>query len=84
MNWKSLKEFCNSLDEKQLQKKVILWREEEAINDIEPEKLQEDHYIDVDNSENGCFPVSEAKHLDPETKIKKVYEKGHPILWEQF
>ena len=84
MNWKKLKEFANSLDEKQLEKKVILWREDEAIITIECEALEEDHYINKDEKENGCFPISEAKHLDPDTKIKKVYDKGHPILWEKF
>jgi hypothetical protein len=84
MNWKKLKEFANSLDEKQLENKVILWREDEAITSIECEALPEDHYINKDDPKNGCFPVSEAKHLDPDTKIKKVYDKGHPIFWEQF
>ena len=84
MIWKELKEFANSLDEKQLEQKVVLWREDEAITAIEPEKLQEDHYINKDEPENGCFPVSEAKCLDPDTKIKKVYDKGHLILWEKF
>jgi hypothetical protein len=84
MNWKKLKEFANSLDEKQLENKVILWREDEAIIAIECEALPEDHYINKDEPESGCFPVSEAKHLDPDTKIKKVYDKGHPVLWEKF
>jgi len=84
MNWKELKEFCNSLDENQLENKVILWREDEAINNIEVEKLQEDHYINKDEPDYGCFPVSEAGYLDTKTKIKKVYNKGFPILWEKF
>lgn len=84
MNWRQLKEFANSLPEKELDKKVILWREEEAVTKIEAEQLEEDHYIDLDNSENGCFPLSELEHLDPSTRIKKVYDKGHPVLWENF
>lgn len=84
MNYQELKDFCNSLPESELSKNVILWREDEAITDISAEQLQEDHYIDLDNSEDGCFPVSECKHLDPETKIKKVYDKGTPILHENF
>lgn len=84
MTYQELKDFCNSLPESELSKKVILWREDEAITDISAEQLQEDHYIDVDNSEDGCFPASECKHLDPETKIKKVYDKGTPILHENF
>lgn len=81
MNWKELKEFANSLDEKQLSKKVVLWREGETLTSIEPKELQEDHYISIEEPENGCFPVSEAKYMEPETKIKKVYDKGFPILW---
>lgn len=84
MNWKELKEFVNALPELELSKKVILWREDEAVTKIEAEQLEEDHYINKDNQENGCFPISEAKHLDPETKIKKVYDKGTPILFENF
>lgn len=84
MTWHELKEFANSLSEEQLNKKIILWREDEAITRIDAEQLEEEHYINVDDSENGCFPVSECKDLDPETKIIKVYDKGHPILWEEF
>lgn len=84
MNWKELKDFCNSLPESELEKNVMLWREEEAITDITAEQLDEDHYINVENSDNGCFPVSEAKNLDKDTKIKRVYEKGNPILHEVF
>lgn len=92
MNWKELKEFCNSLTEEQLQKKVILWREEEAIIDISASQLEEDYYTDPDD-ENGCFPESDAKYLVESNKddypdgmndLKKVYDKGHPVLWEKF
>ena len=34
INWSELKEFCNSLNEEQLKKKVVLWREDEAISNI--------------------------------------------------
>ncbi|WP_281321993.1 hypothetical protein [Flavobacterium aestivum] len=86
MNWRELKDFCNSLPESELEKKVILWREdaEYVITEIEAEQLEEDYYIDLDNSENGCFPVSECKDLEPDTKIKRVYKKGNPILHEVF
>lgn len=84
MTYQELKDFCNNLPEVELNKNVILLREDEAIADISAEQLQEDHYIDVDNNEGGCFPVSECKHLDPETKIKKVYDKETPILQENF
>ncbi len=82
MNWKELKDFCNSLNDEQLKKKVILWREEEAINAIEVEKLEEDHYVCPDSGEEGCYPLSEANE-DLED-LKKVYEKGDPILSEDF
>ena len=80
MNWKQLKEFCNSLDEEQLERKVILWREVEAISAIDAMKLQEDHYIGED--EEACYPESEAK--EPLDNLKKMYQKGDPILWEDF
>lgn len=84
MNWKTLKDFCNSLPESELEKNVMLWRESEAITDISAEQLEEDHYIDKENPDDGCFPISEAKDLDKDTKIKRVYKKGHPILHEIF
>lgn len=86
MNFRQLKDFCNSLPEEELEKNVILWREdsEDVITEIEAEQLDEDYYIDVDNHEDGCFPASHCKELEPETKIKRVYKKGHPILTEVF
>ena len=84
MNWKQLKEFCNSLNEEQLEKKVILWREDETINNIEVDQLQEDRYIKRNEPEEGCFPLSEFPEMEPKTKIKRVYKKGDPILWEKF
>ncbi|MBF4484418.1 hypothetical protein [Flavobacterium sp. CSZ] len=93
MNWKQLKDFCNSLPESELEKKVILWREDEAITDIDTEQLDEDQYIDERDSDNGCFPKSEAESqikMDPEEfprgleQFLKVYDKGHPILREKF
>lgn len=85
MTWKELKEFCNSLDEKELSKKVILWREDEAITKITAETLHEDCYA-VDDGE-GCVYESEKSCLlrdDEDVEIKKVYDKGTPILWEEF
>lgn len=86
MNWKQLKDFCNNLPESELEKNVILWREdaEDVITAIDAEQLHEDHYIKVADPEEGCFPVSECKELEPNTKIKRVYQKGHPILHEAF
>lgn len=82
MNWKELKDFCNSLDEKQLKRRVILLREDEAINHIEAEKLEEDYYICPDADDEGCYPLSEA--TEPLEYLEKVYEKGDVILWEDF
>lgn len=84
MNWKELKDFCNNLPMSELEKKVIIWRESEVISEITAEQLNEDFYIEKESPENGCFPVSECKNLDPDTKIKRVYQKGQPILHENF
>lgn len=86
MYFRELRDFCNNLPESELDKKVILWREdsEDVITEIEAEQLQEDYYIKTDDPEDGCFPVSESKDLEPDTKIKRVYKKDHPILIENF
>ena len=93
MNWKELKDFCNSLPESELEKKVILWREEEAITKITAEQLEEDNYVLIDSEEDGCFPEKEAlsqikNNLEEFPKglkhFKKVYNKGNPILYENF
>lgn len=93
MTWKELKDFCNSLPESELEKNVVLWREEEAITDISASELEEDNYVEIDEEENGCFGLSEAeyqiKHNADEfpnglEHFKKVYDKGHPILHENF
>lgn len=86
MNYRELRDFCNNLPEFELEKKVILWREdaEDVITEIDAEQLDEDYYIKVDSPEDGCFPVSESKELEPDIKIKRVYKKGHPILSESF
>ena len=90
MTWKELKEFVNSLPDKELDKKVILWRKYEAITDIKANQLEEDHYIDLEYSEYGCFEESEmlSQIRDDEYKsekdYKKVYDKGTPILYENF
>jgi hypothetical protein len=93
MNWKQLKDFCNSLPESELEKNVILWREDEAITNIEAEQLSEEQYLETENSEDGCFPKSEAESMifanpndypDGLDHFQKVYDKGHPILTEIF
>jgi len=82
MKWSELKDFCDTLEEWQLEKDVILWREDEAVSRIAAEKLSEPHYIDPDEFEEGCYPLSEAAR--PEDELKMVYDAGHPILWEDF
>ena len=93
MNWKQLKDFCNNLPESELEKNVILWRESEAITDIDAGQLAEDQYINIEDSGNGCFPELEMKsqiNMSPTDfpngveHFSKVYDKGHPILHEIF
>lgn len=92
MNWLELKQFCNSLPEEELQKKVILWREDEAVTDINAIRLEEDHYIEPESDDEGCFPESTKNSLisdedaypEGESHFEKVYDKGHPILQENF
>lgn len=81
MTWNELKDFCASLNEKQLQKKVILWREDIAITNINAQNLEEDHYIGSEDDE-GCYPESDA--IEPIEELTKVYDNGDPILWEEF
>ncbi len=78
--WNEIKEFANSLSEEQLAKNVVLWREDEAIGEIKTALLDEDHYMGPDDE--GCYPESEAS--EPLENLKKVYSKGHPILFENF
>jgi len=93
MNWKELKDFCNNLSETELEKNVILWREDEAITDISAEQLEEDNYVLIDSEDEGCFPEKEAlsqikndleEYPNGLDHFKKVYSKGHPILQENF
>jgi hypothetical protein len=93
MNWKELKDFCNSLPELELEKKVILWREEDAITDISAEQMEEDYYVNDEDVEAGCMPKSVCEGLIKDSSedypdglkhFLKVYAKGHPILHEIF
>lgn len=90
MNWKKLKDFCNGLTEEQLQEKVIMWREDECVNRIEAMTLSEDHYINKEDNEHGCFDESEMNSQINQNQelsredFKKVYDKGFPVLWENF
>ena len=85
MNWKELKEFVNSLNNEQLEAKVILWREDEAITEIETNILEEDQYIIP--GEEGCYSLADGGYTEADIEEKglvMVYEKGHPILMEDF
>jgi len=89
MNWKQLKDFCNSLPESELEKNVMLWRECEAITKIEAERLEENHYIIIESdNDDGCIPESEVNSLiknnEDNFHFSKVYDKGHPLLHEIF
>lgn len=93
MNWKKLKDFCNSLPESELEKNVIMWREDEAVTNITAEQLEEDYYLSNEDKESGCFPQKEAEsqikqnpeeHPDGLEHFTKVYDKGHPVLMEIF
>lgn len=94
MNWKELKDFCNGLTEEQLEKKVILLREEEVISEMEAQQLVEDYYIDETGvASDGCFEESTAKDLiekNPDDypngmdHFNKVYDKGFPLIQENF
>lgn len=85
MTWRELKQFCDSLDEGRLDNRVILWREEEAIIDISAEILEDDYYKHIDD--DGCYTLDEAGISIEEAKendLDKVYEKGEPILFEEY
>lgn len=93
MTWKEMKQFCESLNDEQLEKKVIMWREEEVINDISAFTLGLDHYIDKERGEDGCIEESTAKEIAMNNEIdypngmdhfEKVYDKGFPLLHENF
>ena len=85
MTWRELKAFCNQLPESELVKNVIMWREEEAITCIDAFQLEEDYYIEAgDPYGEGCFAESEMSKEDPDLEYEKVYDKGHPLLSEDF
>jgi len=92
MTWQEMKDFCNSLDESQLKKNVLVWREEECISKLEPTPLYEDYCRDPEEFEPFCFPESEAKTMVVDNidfpngmdDLEKVYDKGHPILMADF
>lgn len=94
MTWKELKDFCKELTEEQLEKKVIIWREEEVISNLQAETLEEDYYIAKTGLyDEGCFDETTALDLIKDNPkdypngindFKKVYDKGFPVLSEDF
>ena len=85
MNWNQLKDFCNSLTEEQLQKNVLVWREDKAFSNMEPIVLNYDMYIGL--GEEGCYPLHEVDLTEEQAEeegLTKVYSKGDPILMEDF
>lgn len=78
-----MKEFCDSLNQEQLNKEVIVWREGESIPKLDPIILDQDHYYNEEFSDEGCVPETEMpqEHM---AKAEKVYDKGEPILMEDF
>ena len=80
MNWKELKIFCDSLTKDQLENAVVIWREDECISDLEPLVLEEDYYLDEEEGDGLCFPESECGGDINSPNLKKVYEKGFPLL----
>lgn len=81
MNWKELKEFCNSLDEKQLEKEVIIWTEETAMGDLQASEVEENIYFDPEDSESTYY---EKDAPVPVENLQIAYHKGDPILFENI
>lgn len=93
MTYQELKDFCNSLPESELSKNVILSREDEVITDIYAEQLEQDYFIETEESENGCFNEDVKNDMIKSNPnfyqngiehFEKVYDKGTPILYEKF
>ena len=93
MNWKELKDFCNSIPDEYIDGKVVLWREDECLNDIFCRTLEDDFYIDPDSDDDSCYHEEfaiEKINNNPEDypnglqDFKKCYEKGYPILEEEI
>ena len=91
MKFKEMKDFCNGLTDEQLNEKVRIMREEEVISSIHPpEVLKEDLVIDPEESQEGCFALSEMGEdyiqaiKESGAELKVAYKKGTPMLWEDF
>jgi|GEM_PF-6180424 len=93
MTWKALKEFCNALAEDNLENKVILQREGEAITDIYAECFEEDQLLNTDLPEDGFISRSTMwslirdypeDYLDKENHFKVLYKSETPMLFENF
>lgn len=74
-------EACKPLTNEQLNNPVLVLREDETVHKISFEVLNENYIVDVENTEQGCFPESDA---DPDMETRVAYKKGTPILWENF
>ena len=69
-----------------MEQKVVLWREDEAITNIGAERLHADHYIG-EGDDDGCYTLDDAGLSLEEAKeqgLQKVYDKGTPILFNDF
>ncbi|WP_158962579.1 hypothetical protein [Myroides fluvii] len=86
MDWKELKDFCNSLPESELDKTVIIWGEEYDIANVCVEQLSEDYCYDPGDLDIGCFPVSDTKDFSEEDKenLEVAYSKGTPMIIERY
>ena len=84
MNWRELKDFCNTLDENQLTTKVILEAEDRSIVNIEASKLENDYYVNEMDGSGAFFPLAEWEGEETDPELIKIYDAGRPILCEDF
>ena len=90
MNFRQLKDFCNSLPEKELDKQVVVLRESEPIKNINAFQMDEDQYTNPDDPDE-CLSKSEAEKLilvRPDyyhdlDDMQKVCDRGTPYLMEE-
>ena len=84
MNWKELKDFCNTLDENQLTTKVTLEAEDRSIVNIGASKLEDDYYVHEMDGSGAFFPLAEWTGEEADRELIKIYDAGRPILREDF
>ncbi|WP_017258414.1 hypothetical protein [Pedobacter arcticus] len=77
----------------ELDKTITLSEGDESIKDIDAIQLDSEQYIEPEVIGEGCFPKWEAEDIvknQPEdypnglAHFQKVYDKGHPVLTENF